>query len=189
MAARTYGGSNLPVVVRTIVTTTKDTIVTQVETVHDDGAVPAATVDPGTYGITECYNEPLGGGFVKQRVTYTAANYTTSAPATTYSSQGSQIDVPIEQHPSYNPSWADSKKGVEAYSTGSTTVTKTQYFLSRPSDPYTSIGTLATPGGPYGSAGHWLIVGTAVSKISEGLYALATQYLYSSKPWDTDIYS
>lgn len=123
-----------------------------------------------------------------------------SIPSTTYDEQTSSIELPIQQHPSF-ASWSadwDSEKdafkpesdkyGVTSYIVGSTVVTKTEYFGSQPSSRYSDVGTLEVPGGGFGGSNQWLIIGTSRRKIGDGLYSRETQYLYSAKAYNTDIY-
>lgn len=123
-------------------------------------------------------------------------------PSTTYDEQTSYTELDIRQHPQFesifSADWDDENNqftsssslyGVTSYIVGSTVVTKTEYFGSQPSSVYASVGTLDTPGGGYGGAGKWLIIGSSRRKVGDNLYARETQYLYSAKSWNTDIYS
>lgn len=196
MAANTHGSASFPVTIKTTVVTTKDVKTTTTEKVYDSKPDDVALTD----GVVSFQTEPYGGGFYKQTVV-TEANATQTLPATTYESQGSMTELPIQQHPDFDTwssEWDEAagafksssdKYGVTSYIVGSVTVTKTEYFATQPTDRYASVGTLEAPGGSYSGANKWLIIGTARRKVSDTLYTRETQYLYSAKGFDTDIYS
>jgi len=206
MAATTYGAENLPVTLKTTTVVSEGVKVKTVEKVHDSASVPTHTIGTVVSGLrlSDFQNEPYGGGFTKQTVTYTGADSESlpAIPTTTYESQGTMVELDIRQHPDWDTKfkthWDDAKgefkltseyRGITSYIVGSVTVTKTEYFSSQPTDRYSSIGTLEVPGGGYSGTNKWLIIGTARRKVGEGLYSRETTYLYSAKGFSTDLYS
>lgn len=204
--ANAYGNSNLPVVQKTTIVIQKGLKTKTIETAHDSASVPVPTIGSIVSGlkIISYSNEPIGTGLIKQTVVYEGSDSdsTPSIPATTYESQGSMVEVDIRQHEDWATTFVsdwDNEKGefkpdseffgITSFIMGSVTVTKSEYFSSNPSDRYADIGTLEVPGGGYSGTGHWLIIGTGRSKVGEGLYCRQTTYLYSSKAYNTLIYS
>jgi len=125
--------------------------------------------------ITETYTEQ-GGGYVGAGV-----------PETTWSENSSQMEVDIKLHPNYDEAWEEDKAGVDSYIVGTTTVTKSEYFTSKPSSDRSSLGTRRSPGGDYGSSANWLLIGSNRTKQGE-YWVRSNTYLYSELPWDNDIY-
>jgi len=161
-------------------------------------ALFAAWATDATYLLTEAIQEQLPLGLCKITLTYTAA--ATSVPATSYSEQTSQVEEPIQTHPSFS-SWAadwddtaqafipsSTKYGITSYVKGTTTVTKTEYYNSRPSKGFANVGKLQTPGGDYTESGQYLIIGCSRSQ-QAALWLLTTVYQYSAVAYNTDIYS
>jgi hypothetical protein len=154
------------------------------------------------YWLANIEAEELPGSICKATLTYTAQYQT--LPATSYREETSSETVDIRLHPSFN-SWASYWDddlgtfpqgtvisgqpfgGVRDFYVGTTTVTKTEYFDSQPSDEFTNIGKLQTPNGAYGSASNWLVISS--TKEMQGYYWIrVTQYLYSAVGWNTLIY-
>jgi len=204
MAANTYG--SLPITIKT--TTIVQNGLTQriVETLHESASVPVVAINSVVSGlrVTSVQNDPETAGIVKQTVTYegTTTSDLPTLPATTYESQGSMVELPIQQHPDWattlKADWDEAKGefkptsafyGMTSYIVGSVSVTRTEFFRSQPTDDYADIGTLETPGGGYTGTNKWLVISTSRRKLSEGLYSKEKTFLYSAKGWNTTIYS
>lgn len=160
-------------------------------------ALNSAYPDDASFLATNIERNQKPGGLCEIVTTYTAA--ATSVPDTTYTEQSSQIEVDIREHPNFSD-WSDDwddenerfklssdKAGIKSYIKGSTTVTVTSYYTSKPSTDRDNIGKRQTPGGDYGSADNWLLVGCNRSKQGT-LWVMQKTYLYSAKPWSEDIY-
>lgn len=205
MALNKHGDANFPVTQKTTTVVQNGLTTKTVETIHITSSLPAVTIGSisGGLRIVNYQNEGFGSGLSKQTIVYEGATTDSlpDVPETTYESQGSMVELPIQQHPdfaSWSADWDEEKAafkptstkyGVESYIVGSVTVNKTEYFRTLPSDRYASVGTLEAPGGGYSASGKWLIISTGRSKLQEGLYVRTTSYLYSAKTYDTDIYS
>lgn len=205
---RSYG--SLPVVIKRTTTRNSDGFYSTVtETVHSSANVPNTSIgdDIDSEIVTTVENESYGAGLTKQTVTTETRSLVDSTtgveqvPATTYDEQTSYVELDIRQHPNFSSlkatGWDEEKGeflptsphyGVTSYIVGSTQVTVTSYHRSQPSSSYTLVGTKAAPGGGFGGANNWLVVGTSRRKVGENLYAKEIVYLYSAKGWDNAIY-
>lgn len=161
-------------------------------------AIGAAHPTATAYTLKNAKQEQQPGGFAKITLSYVAAN--DSLPETTVTEQTSQMEVDIQQHPDF-AEWEDDwdaenqrflassdKAGISSYIVGSTTVTVTTYYSSKPSAPYEDVGKTDSPGGDYGSANNWLVIGATRQKVGN-YWAVEKTYLYSAKAWNTDVYS
>jgi len=123
-----------------------------------------------------------------------------AVPDSSYVEQSNQIEVDIREHPHFND-WADdwdneaeafvpgsSKYGIKSYIKGSTTVTRTDYFNSKPASAKGDIGKLESPGTGYGSSANWLLVGANRAK-QGNFWVMQKTYLYSAVAYNSDIYS
>lgn len=161
-------------------------------------ALGAAHPSNSAYSLKTAKQEPMTGGFGKITLTYVAVN--DSLPEATISEQTSQIEVPIQEHPDFADWAADwdeenqrflassDKVGITSYIKGSTTVTKTTYYSSKPSAPYEDVGTLDAPGGDYTGSTHWLVIGATRQKVGS-YWVIEKTYLYSAKEYNPDVYS
>ncbi len=205
---RSYG--TLPVVIKRTTTRNSDGFYSTVtETVHATGSVPntLAGDEIDSEIVTTVENETYGAGLTKQTITTETRSLVDSesgleqVPATTYDEQTSYVELDIRQHPNFSTlkatGWDDEKGeflptsphyGVTSYIVGSTQVTVTSYHRSQPSSSYTMVGSRSAPGGGFGGANNWLVIGTSRRKVGENLYAKEIVYLYSAKGWSTAIY-
>lgn len=166
----------------------RDTYTPAIGTAH-----PTATA----YTLSTAKQEQQKGGLCQITLTYFAAN--DSLPAKTAVEQTSQIEVPIQEHPDF-ASWAadwdsenqrflasSDKAGITSYIKGSTTVTVTEYFSSKPASPFEDVGTLDSPGADYGSADNWLVIGATRQKVGN-YWTVERVHLYSAVPYNPDVY-
>jgi hypothetical protein len=71
---------------------------------------------------------------------------------------------------------------------GTTTVTKTEYFDSMPSDNFSNIGKLQSPASAYGDATNWMVMSS--TKQQQGYFWVrVTMYQYSAVAYNSQIYS
>lgn len=149
------------------------------------------------YVSKKCTAERLPGGLCEIQVSY-ATNYK-ELPDTTYVEQSGIIQESIKNHPKfseYASDWDEAtgdfkpgtpKYGITTFAVGTRSVTKTEYFTTKPSDRTSSIGKIENPGSDYSDAGHWLI--TESNRIQQDSFWIRqTSYLYSAILWDTDFY-
>lgn len=152
--------------------------------------------------LVSASQEQAQGGLCKITLIYeNSVSALADVPSTTYDEDTSYIELSIQQHESFSGWSADwdeekgefkpssDKYGITSFIVGSTVVTKTEYSTSQPSSRYNDVGTLEAPGGGYAGSNNWLIIGCSRRKISDGLYARETKYLYSAKAFNTDLYS
>lgn len=171
----------------------KGTVTPSIGTAH---ASPYAS-----YKLQRAVQEQLPGDLCKVTLVYqTPDTGEDGVPATTYTENSSVMEEPIQAHPDFDDwsaDWDDeagafkpgtSKYGTTSYLVGTTTVTVTSYYTSKPAAPYGDIGSLETPGGGYGGTDKWLVVGANRGK-SGAYWTVSKEYQYSAKGWDTDIYS
>lgn len=165
---------------------------------EDNTPAPQTPFEDGSpYLLTDATQEQMQGGFCRLTLTYTASY--TALPDTTYSEQTSQLEVPIQEHPNFadwEDDWDETEKafkpgtdkyGITSYIKGSSTVTKVEYFSSRPSHRFDDVGTLDTPGGDYTGSNHYLIIGATRSK-QGNFWTVTTTYQYSKVEFNSDIY-
>lgn len=150
-----------------------------------------------SYLLTDVTQEQIPGNLGKLTLTYTATSE--ELPATTYNEQSSQVEVPIQEHPDFSDWSSDwdeeaqafkpssDKYGITSYIKGSTTVTVTDYFNTKPASEKDSIGKTEAPGGDYGAAAKWLLIAANRSKQGKW-WVMQKTYLYSANDWNSDIY-
>lgn len=149
------------------------------------------------YTLQAATQERIPGDLCKITLTY--ATDFDELPDTTVVEQSSQEQVDIREHPNFgdwSAEWdaeaeaflpSSSKYGISSYIKGTTTVTVTEYFASKPASRRNDIGTLDSPSVDYGSAENWLII--ASTRQQQGTFwTRQTTYLWSAKPWNADIY-
>jgi hypothetical protein len=108
-------------------------------------------------------------------------------------SSTNMVQIPIEQHPSYDPGWAESKKGVQGYMNPQPTVTRTlRYDLAGFSWTQANIigaaGKRQAPPFVSGAAAtHWLFMSRDIQYDGSRIEVTDT-WQYASNGWDTDIY-
>jgi len=161
-------------------------------------ALNSAYPSDSTMLATTVEIQQMPGQLAQITTTYTST--ATALPSTTYNEQSSQIEVPIQEHPNFgdwaadwdsdNQRFIDSsdKAGIASYIKGTTTVTVTSYYTSKPTDDRSSIGKIQSPGGDYSESNQWLLVGANRSK-QGATWVMQKTYLYSATEWNSDIYS
>ena len=150
--------------------------------------------------------EELEGDVAQITLTYSVdSQQSNGIPASTISETASEVQISIKQHPKY-PDWvaaglidastglfsvSSGKYGEDYYIVGSKEVVFTQYYDGDPGESVLDgIGYIVTnmPGGYDGSNNNWLL--TNATKSQQGQYwALVQNIRYSSRPWDSDIYT
>lgn len=177
-------------------------IVTKVTCDYSDYATYAPALNStyptdSTFLATTVEINQLNAQLAEIVTTYTST--ATAIPATTYNEQSSQVEVPIQEHPNFSDwaaDWDDAnqrffpssdKYGITSYIKGTTTVTVTSYFTSKPTDDRSNIGKIQSPGGDYSETNQWLLVGANRSKQGAN-WVMAKTYLYSATEWSSDIY-
>lgn len=205
---RSYG--SLPVVIKRTRTRNSDGFEsTVIETVHSDNALPNTSIGDSVDSeiVTTLERETYGAGLTKQtlstetRSSIDEVSGVERVPSTTFDETTSYVELDIRQHPNFaslkSTGWDDEKGeflptskhyGVTSYIVGSTQVTVTSYHRSQPSSGYQSVGGVGAPGGGFGGARNWIVVGSGRRKVGENLFAKEIVYLYSAKGWDADIY-
>ena len=155
------------------------------------------------YWLTTVDAEELPGSVCRATLTYTAQY--NSLPATTYVEETSSYRENITQHPSFS-TWASYYSqdlgmfppgtiisgqnfgGISDYIVGTTSVTKTEYFDSMPSDNFTNIGMLQSPASEYGEDANWMVMSS--TKQQQGYFWIrVTIYQYSALAYNSQIYS
>lgn len=157
----------------------------------------SANPDNAAYLLTNYTIEEITGNLAKINLIYTAQAET--LPATTAVEQSSQVEVDIREHPSFSDWSAEwdstnqqflptsTKYGITSYIRGTTTVTITEYFWSKPSSNRGNIGKTQSPGGDFGDGTNWLVIGST-RQLQNNLWTRVTTYLYSATAWNADIY-
>jgi len=161
-------------------------------------ALNSAYPSDSAFIATTVERNQKSAGLCEIVTTYTSP--ATTLPDTTYAEQSSQVEVDIREHPNFSD-WADDwdddnerfvlssdKAGIKSYIKGTTTVTVTTYYNSKPSSDRNNIGKIQNPGSDYSGTNNWLLVGCNRSKQGP-IWVMAKTYLYSAKAWNTDIYS
>lgn len=107
------------------------------------------------------------------------------------------IEIPIEQHPDYSPSWASSKAGVTSYLSPQPTVTRTvrrTNFVYSESNVVYNVGKRVAPPNISGATvANWLKTArdcgdVGVSATGQRITEITDSYQYAENGWDTDIY-
>jgi len=157
----------------------------------------------GNYKLVRAESDGLQKqGYYSKKLSYVLKRDEQDLPVgsyTTYSESAAAAVVPITQHPDfetlsgthgYDPTIGllGDRFGINIWYKPSVQVTKREFSTSNLTSRFEDIGTLETPGGGYGGANKWLVVGTTRSKAPDG-NTRETTYLHSAEPWPTDIYT
>lgn len=130
----------------------------------------------------------------------------TGVPSSQYTEQTGYTEEDIQNHPDFD-TWDGSgwvvrddnglfagftdesgMAGITFFVIGTLTVIKKEYFTSKPSAGYSTIGQTSSPGSDYDGSGNWLILGA--TRGAEGFFwTMTTTYKYSAVEFNTNVYS
>lgn len=109
----------------------------------------------------------------------------------TKSADSNAMEIPIEQHPDYETSWATSKQGVTSYISPQPTYTyetvDDSFVWSEENIKSTAGQIIAPTGMTSPTPGKWLHVVRAIYEQGDS-YLIRDTFQYAEKAWDTDIY-